>query len=248
MGGPGTSKTTSWLNIAKWSVETNSPARFYVIDTDRTVVRMLNGQYAGVRDHLTTYPADHWSDYVDALAAISRYATPDDWVIVDMIGSAWPAVQEFFTEQVFNNDIGNYFLEARIAKEARDKTSGKKSQNLGAFDGWVDWQVINAMYNTWERRLLFKGKFNVLCCTPADPVNRDTDTAASIALYGQYGLKPVGQKLLGFHFSTVIITEKRVNGQYTLTTVKDRERPELEKARVEDFTETYLMDIAGWKV
>ncbi len=248
MGGPGTSKTTSWLNIAKWSVETGSDAHFHVIDTDRTVTRMLHGQYSMVSDHLTHHLADSWPDYVDALDLIYKEARPQDWVIVDMAGSAWPAVQEYFTEQVFGSDIGNYFLEARIAKEQRDQVSGKKGKNLGAFDGWVDWQVINAMYNSWEKRLLFKSKFNVLCCTPADPVNRDTDSAESIALYGTYGLKPMGQKYLGFHLSTVIITEKRANGVYTLTTVKDRERRELVKAPVTDFTETYLLDVAGWKL
>lgn len=244
MGGAGSSKTTSWLNIAKWSVETGSPAHFHIIDTDRTVARMLHGQYAAAASQITTYPATDWNEYTDALDSIYRYAKNDDWVVCDMIGNAWPSVQSFFTEQVFNKDIGLYFLEVRKAKE----DAGKKGKNLGAFDGWVDWQVINAMYNSWEQKLLFKSRFNVLCCTSASPVNRDQDSAESIALYGKFGLKPDGQKNLGYHFSTVLITEKRSNGSYNLTTVKDRERGELVHAPLSDFTETYLMDVAGWKV
>jgi hypothetical protein len=158
-----------------------------------------------------------------------------------MIGTAWKSVQDYFTAEVFDKDLGNYFLEKRKAKKADQK-------NLSPFEGWVDWPVINALYNTWLNRLLFRSRGNVLCCTPATDLSRDNDSEAIVSLYGPYSIKPEGQKSLSFQFSTILATERKKNGQWVLTTIKDRERKELVKAPMSDFTETYLLDVAQWSI
>ncbi len=43
MGGPGSGKTTAWLNIAELHRKTKSTSKFYVLDTDFAVERNLMG-------------------------------------------------------------------------------------------------------------------------------------------------------------------------------------------------------------
>ena len=44
-----------------------------------------------------------------------------------------------------------------------------------------------------------------------------------------------------------IITKKGRKGEYTLSTVKDRGRDDVEDAELNDFAKDYLQGVAGWK-
>jgi len=240
-GPAGSGKTTGWLNIAKFSHLTGSDSRFHVIDTDFAVSRMLSGYSL---DNITLYPAMDWPDYTSALATIRRTAVQGDWVIVDFISNAWYAVQEYFTEQVFHKDMSEYFLTVRKEME-------KKTKNLAAFDGWVDWQVINSLYKKWANDLLYRGKYHLYCTAKADTLSSDrqpTEDAQTRTLFARYQIKPIGQKDLPFQFHTLLLTNRNREGAYTLTAVKDRERPELSGTPVQNFTTDYLVKVGGWSL
>jgi hypothetical protein len=73
------------------------------------------------------------------------------------------------------------------------------------------------------------------------------------SLFLPYGQKPAGQKELPFQFHTLLLAGKTTTPatqqtNYTLTTVKDRERVELKGAEVKNFTTDYLVNVGGWKV
>jgi len=62
-------------------------------------------------------------------------------------------------------------------------------------------------------------------------------------------VKPQGQKTLPFQFHTVLLngyTPREDNR--TITTIKDRERPEVQGLVIKDFTVQYLKDIAEWQL
>ena len=241
-GPAGSGKTTGWLNIARFAQLTHSPAHFYAIDTDFAVDRMLEG-YPSL-DNIIVYPAMDWDDYDHALKRIQTLAVPGDWVIVDFISNAWYAIQEHFTEEVFHKDIGDYFLQVRKEME-------KKSKSLGAFDGWVDWQVINAMYKRWANNLLYRGKYHLYCTAKSDTLSSDKqpqEDAQTRTLFSRYQIKPVGQKDLPFQFHTLLLTNRNGNGDRTLTAVKDRERKELSGQPISNFTTDYLVKVAGWSL
>jgi hypothetical protein len=246
-GGAGTSKTTGWLDIAKWSVRTNSPAKFFVLDTDSSVGRMLPS-YPDIIPNLYLSTGFDWTDYTNFLQYVLQNAGPQDWVIVDFIGAAWKAVQEYYVNQVFHQDMGNYFLQARKA------LSGNAS-SLGALDGWTDWSVINPLYAQWARPLLFKGQYNLYCTAQSDQLSSDrkpTEDAVSRSLLLPFGTKPVGQKELLFQFHTVLLTGRipaknsSEKETFTVNTVKDRERKAVSGLPVNSFTVDYLVNIGGW--
>lgn len=255
-GPAGSSKSTGWLNIAKFAALTKSTAKFYVIDTDFAVARMLSGyptltysfigdpQFTNPDAMIQVYTCSEWREYVSALADIMMKAGPGDWVVVDFIGNAWTAVQEDFVMEVFHQDIGDYFL--RVRKTLKDGAG-----SLGALEGWVDWQVINPRYKGWCNKLLFKGRYHVYCTAKSDNLSSDkkpTEDAQTRSLFARYQVKPVGQKDLPYSFHTLLLTGRGPNDTWTLTTVKDRERTEVSGLTIKNFATDYLVNIAGWSL
>lgn len=239
-GPAGSGKSTAAASIASMAQKTRSDARFHVIDTDLAWDRMLIEGYPDL-SNVEVYTSLEWPEYKESLAKIRSVIRPNDWVVVDLVSNAWETVQSYFTEQVFDRDIGDYFLQVR-----KDLKTGKKS--LEAFSGWVDWSVINAMYKTWTNDLLFKTRANVICMAKMGKVHQDQDDKATRLLFGQHGVKPEGQKSLAYQFHTVLLTGEPRTGEYTLTTIKDRERAQLDKTPVKKFALDYLVKIGGWRL
>lgn len=261
-GPAGSGKTTNLLNIAKFAHLTKSDAKFYVMDSDFAMDRMLIG-YPDIpfgiwndpnfpitpESRIIVLPVFVWREYMAALDFIARYARPQDWVSVDFISNAWTAVQEHFAMEVFNQDIADYFLKVR--KSIKDD-----AKSLGALEGWVDWQVINPMYRKWVNQLLFRGRYNIYCTAKSDNLSSDkkpTEDPQTRQMFLRFGLKPVGQKDLPFQFHTVLLTNRVVlpgddNIHYTIMTIKDRERQEFNGTIVNNFAQDYLVKVAGWSL
>lgn len=239
-GPAGSGKSTAAASVASMAAKTKSDARFHVVDTDLAWDRMLIEGYPEL-SNVEVYVALDWPEYREALAKIRSVVRPNDWVVVDLVSNAWETVQAYFTEQVFDRDIGDYFLQVR-----KELKTGKKS--LEAFSGWVDWSVINAMYKTWTNDLLFKTRANVICMAKMGKVHAEQDDKATRLLFGPHGVKPEGQKSLAYQFHTVLLTGEPRTGEYTLTTVKDRERTQLDKTPVKKFALDYLVKIGGWRL
>lgn len=242
-GKEGTGKTNSVLSIAR-RIPT---AHFYVVDTDYSASYdlLLATEFEDVaeRGNVTTYVTGpyEWEEQIAAVREITSEIGRDDWLIVDSMSPTWSAVQGWFTEQVHANTIEDYLLEIRKKIAAK----GDKKSSLEAFDGWLDWSVINPLYDRFYRMLL-RQPGNLILTAEAQPFG-DKETKATRDQYGHFGVKPGGQKRLGFLTSTVLLTTKGRSGDYALSTVKDRGREEVEDMDLEDFGRDYLMRIAGWK-
>lgn len=141
------------------------------------------------------------------------------------------------TEQVFNNSLDNYFLEARKAD---------KSSKGGGFEGWKDWPVINKMYRGLMNALL-RNPGHLFCTATADSVNFDQVEKDIRLLYGPHGVKPRGQKHTSHFFHTVLWKTSVKSGVWRLTTVKDRGRVMLETKEVGDFSTGYMIPVAKWR-
>lgn len=243
-GQAGSGKTTSWLDIAKWSVRTKAPSRFFILDTDFSVARMMSS-YPEIAPYCAVYTGYDWEDYMNFLKVVTRECTPNDWVIVDFIGSAWQAVQQYFVEQVFKKEIGDYFLQAR-------KELAKGASSLAALDGWTDWSVVNGLYRQWVNPLLFKGQYHIYATSKVDQLSSDkkpSEDAQTRSLLVPFGVKPNGQKDLPYQFHTLLLTGRDARTDTrTLTTIKDRERSSLSGKTVSSFTMDYLKDVGGWAI
>ncbi|MDX1746984.1 MAG: AAA family ATPase [Halobacteriales archaeon] len=236
MGSFGTGKTYGWLKIAEWMQRTESPGHVYVIDTDRAAERMLapGGDFDDLAN-VTVRDVYEWTQYQDALEEFLPILTEHDWLVIDFVGSAWSAVQDWYVETIYDSSIDEFFLQARL---------NMKSGN--PLDGWKDWSVINRVYKKWMDKIVHRTASHVYMTAVADPV-RDTDDQALRQIYGRIGARPRGQKDLGHHPHTVALNTALGNEWY-MTTVKDRSRPLVTGKQINDFAIDYLVNIAGWSV
>lgn len=239
VGGFGSGKTTSWLNIAKWSHDTGSDARFYVLDTDSSVGHMLSvpdSQYADL-DNVTLFEVYDWTEYTEALNASTAAVRPNlDWIVVDFASSAWDAVQEYYVAQVYKTNIDEFFFE---------QTKARKSGN--PLDGWKDWSIINRLYKQWANTLIHRHQGHVFMVAGAKVLSDSADRSVR-ALFGAHGIQPTGQKHLGHLPHTVILNRVGGPGEVFMTTVKDRERPVMDNVALHQFAVDYLVTVAGWSL
>lgn len=240
MGGPGSGKTHSWFQILKNTPDT---VNFYVLDTDQTVERFLDSDEFGHLAHRVEYVEPmSWPEYVETLQHwVKNEMDRDDWLVVDMISQAWDEVQEYFTQEIFGDDIGSYFMKIRKEMEG----AGKKTLGSG-FDGWKDWTVINKLYRVFANTIK-RAPGHVYIATPADKMDFDNEQSENLKLYGHVGYKPRGQKHTGHAAQTILMFHRSNNGEFRMTTVKDRQREDLKAESNRNFAIKYLKNVAGWE-
>jgi hypothetical protein len=213
----------------------------YVMDSDGAWAwKLLDGDPG----NLEVLPATDWDEFKRALGKFEKAVKPGDWVVVDMIGPAWDAVQGHFIREITGMEEDEYFLTQR--KELK-----QGAKNLGALSGWIDWPVINKMYRGWSNRLLHLALgrgVNLLALTTSERVNQETDERVVRDLFGPLGGKPGGQKHLPHAFNTVLLLG-RSGDQWVMTTAKEwsEGRARVERAVVGEFWLSYLVKIAGWR-
>lgn len=230
-GGPKVGKSTSWLSIAAMAAESESDAHFHVIDTDEAVPALLLGEkYKGL-SNVTVYPAIEWSEYRDAGRKVFEAAGPGDWVIIDFIDKAWKAVQSWFTQEVHGMEIAEFMLKQRLA--------GKSGWDLYRE---IDWNVVNPEYDAFAKPFLLRSKANLLVVCEETVVGTE-DESAKKQMFSQ--VKPTGQKSLPYQVRSILRLERVIRGRL-LTTIGDRERPELDREEYDSFAWTYLCQTAGW--
>lgn len=236
-GGPGSGKTRAWLTLAKKF----STSTFYVIDTEMGAERSLE-EFPTVKN-AKIYPAIDWVDYRKAQKEICGKATSIDWLVLDMADKPWNSVQRDFIENIFEQEMGDYFLEARkkIKKDTKSLFGGKDS----VLRGWTDWPVINKRYEDFMFPLVYRSPANLFIASSASAVSEEDEKEVK-ELYGPYGIKPAGQKALAHQPDTVILTSYTRDG-WLMTTVKDRGGREYMKRKpIVSFAIQYGL-IAKWK-
>lgn len=240
-GVAGVGKSNAILNLARYCPEST----FHVMDNDFSYDRLLATDYSDLANVYPFVPDldEPWTSLLDWAKERKGEVAPDDWVVYDSLTPTWDWVQAWYTEGVFKQDMAEYFLEVR-----KMKTSGKeggKDKNLGAFEGFMDWPVINKQYMK-----LYQTIVQMPCHVygTAELANISEDKDAEIkSMYGSYGVRPKGQKSMGHKFSTVLLLTKSRAEEYRITTIKDRGRREVENLRVEEFAFDYFAEIAGWQ-
>ena len=235
-GQSGCGKSYAHLKIA----EAYPMSKFYIIDTDDSIPRMVANELTELHN-IEVYPAQDWLGCVKALEEIKSKVKPDDWLVVDMLCSVWDFVQTYFIEEVFNQDTGSFFLQAR--KELKTGAS-----SLSALKGWVDWTVINKLYQGWINEITYRLPCHVFFTCKAARISKEDDPGTQ-DIYSIFGVKPEGEKRNIYRVHSVFLLAHDRNG-YNISTVKDRGRIGLENHPLtpeQNFATRYLQLVAGWR-
>ena len=236
LGGPGSGKTYGWLKLASYF----SKSQFYVIDSEIGGQRSL--QEFPDLTNVQLHPVVDWTEYREAQKEISSQAGEDDWIVLDMADKAWTAVQRYYTSEIFDKEMGEYFLEARkkIKKDAKSLFAGRDA----ALKGWTDWVVVTKLYEDFIFPLVYRSPAHLYMATAGQPVSED-DSKEVQELYGPHRLKPSGQKALSHQPDTMLLLTHASDGYY-MTTIKDRGgRRYFERTRLHNLAIQYGK-VAGW--
>lgn len=236
IGGAGSGKTYTWMRLAAYFQD----AHFYIIDTEAGAERSLM-EFPNVKN-VTTMTAFDWPEYRKAEKYVTGKAVKGDWIVVDTVDKAWTAVTRWFISEIFEQEMGEYFLEARrkLKKDAKSLFSGRDA----ALKGWLDWPVINRNYDDFIHSLIYRSSANLYLVSNAQSVSEDDEKEVR-EIYGPHGVRPMGQKSLPHQPDTVLLLSHTRDG-YLMTTIKDRGgRQYMERQRVVNFPVQYGK-IAGW--
>lgn len=233
VGGAGTGKS-----YAAFSVARKIPGTAFVVDNDFSFERLVEmSDTPADQFTITDVQPDDWTALIEAVTQAVDRADRDDLLVIDSMTPTWQAVQDWYADEIFDKGLDEFFL------DARKQMTGNKVEG---FDGWKDWSVINKVYGRLYR-LINRFPGHVILTAEAEPITADTDPEMK-KIYGRR-IKHRGQKSLPHKVSTILQTSKSRDGEYELTTIKDRGREaeySFNEDVIQDFFMSYLVGCAGW--
>ncbi len=276
MGVTGSGKSYQWLKMARVLKAAN--VMFRVMDTDNDIDYMLRTQFQDLLPanggNVYVFPAFNWPEYEKGIKWVQQagltepqvkdlnkyllhaYKTPmkrRDWVVTDKINNAWSTVQRYFVGEVFGTDMGEYFLQVRREMQSGVRKTKKGEMGSSAIkeglDGWKDWSVINKLYDDWILPIIHRVQCNVYAATDVAELDKKLEKDPLVLnIFGDWGVKAVGQKALGGQHHTIFLF---IPGRerWLITTIKDRAgRPYFEKVPLTSLYMQYLVAKAGWPI
>lgn len=249
MGGPGTGKSYQWLKMAEILLKTG--VKFWVLDTDNDILYMLVTQFPHLMPenggNVYVHAAYSWDSYSQGLEWAKKQSKQGDWFVCDMVDEAWSGVQRHFVGEVYDKSMGIYFLEVRRRMELASKSP--KSIMQSAFKGWVDWPVVNKLYDDWILPIVHEmSDKHIYVTTKAQPVTADDDPATRL-VFGEFGIRPSGQKNLGHQVHACFLLTWDSKDTWYITTAKDRsKRTYFKKIQLHSLFFQYLVAKAHWSI
>jgi hypothetical protein len=259
-GNEGTGKSSALLYIARAVLPTG--ARFWIIDNDNTYDRLLETDFIDISEHPgLLFAGDgfggdpyEWKGTAESIKYATEHMGVDDWLVIDFGDKLWAQVQEWFTGEVFHATPEDYLLALRQSKTR--KKDGGADVNLGVYEGFMDWPVINTEYHARVSRPVLRSRGHLFWVAQSQGLDKQDDKQTQ-EVYGAYGSRPQGQKGSRHAMQTVVAFGRKRSGELTLESMKDRGRGlwmgegygELDKEGIVryDFSKKYLVETAGWK-
>lgn len=244
LGLQGSGKTESYVSTAARYRATRTPGTFYVVNTDIPgTVERCNERYADWQENVQFTNAREWTSFQAVTDEYGEKAQSGDWLVIDSIDKAWLWIRDEW--------LGR--KEKRLGKARGEDLFGVSEVEItgGEYN-----ERINPAYQRWIMHLLDHERMpaHLLACTPSQPIVVEgmySDSKSIIETFGEWGVRPMGNKHLAFQFHTCLLA-KYHRGKYTLTTYgKDRSHQQIKDLEVTSeypFPLAYLEDIAGWQV
>lgn len=240
-GGGGAGKTNAALSIVEHAVQGNA----FVIETDYSAAwqRAIHTDYPHLAGSVDVrIPDVEWESWTAELAAVVDAADPEnDWIIIDSITPTWSMVQDWYLQQQFGDDLPRHLAKLK-------KAHGDDARGYGrAVTETMNWPLVKKEYGSRLIAPLQRWKGHLIVTAEAKSVG-GMDNEETTMIFGPIGAKPSGEGRLVYLASTNIYLAHPKRGVWTATTVKDRNRAEMDKEPFEDFGIDYLTGVAGWEI
>lgn len=250
-GSEGCGKTTAALHWAR-----EMPGTVWIIDNDNSLDRLLETEFTdlhvkeewrnGNRDHtyeqedgrLVVFHCHDWTSAVKALEQIRQRSEFNDLCIIDTASALWEDVQAWFAEQAHGKSMEDWLIDFRL-NATKEKATAAEAQ-------FLDWGFINPQYLNKVGDFFMNPPCHLISTAEAKSLSA-TDESQVRSTYNFVGVKPAGQKRIGYQHQTVLFVARDSGGNRTITTVKERGRDELDRAPLTNFVSDYLVAVAGWK-
>lgn len=237
-GPAGTGKSYCLLTIARALPH----RRFFILDTDMDYYAMLDQENL---PNVVSLAAASWEQLIASMQWVKKVARPGDWLVPDMLDTTWDQVQSYYVDQVFHEDLGDFYLKVR-----KDMKDGQKS--LEAFDGWTDWGVVNSLYASFWNSMLAT-PCHIFAMAKGRELAKKNEDKLTAVLGQPHGAKPDGQKRTSHRFHSIMITGVQNHPtepgrlQWFITTYRERwKRPYLTRLVISNFFLEYGVARAGW--
>ncbi len=238
-GGGGVGKTNSALSVAAIVAEGD----MWVVEADYSgsYKRALATDFTDIEDrvHVTEVDPD-WESFISAVQHAVEEGDPEvDWLVIDPCGNSYDWVQDWVMDQVHGGDMARMLIDLKKLHGNDAKGYAAARSNL------MNWELVKKEYNKlWKAIQRWKG--NLILVAEAKEIGSREDDVEVKMLFGPLGFKPAGHANMKHVASTTLFLDHPKRGQWRMTTIKDRNREEVDKADVEDFGMDYLLGIAGW--
>lgn len=238
-GGGGAGKTHAALSIASRVAR----GHIHILDCDVSGAydRAIAVDHPDVESRATITRCSDWADYIGALETAVRDGDPEhDWIIVDPHSVSWDWVQDHILGLLYGDDLVGELIQ--LKKDYADDAKGYHA----AKSNMMNWDLVKKEYNRAFAALQRWNGHVVLVCEAKELYAREDEQTKS--LYGPLGVKPAGNARNRHVTSTTLYLDHPSRDRWRVTTVKDRNREELDKVVVDDFAMDYLMGVAGWRI
>lgn len=282
-GGAKAGKSTTYISLMKFARLTKTPSYFHIIDNDNAAEAI--GLYPGGTygellgdvvdedygenltrleyEHATIYIPEHFDAYNPIADEIKKKATPQDWVVIDMLSNLWEIMPDWWIENVYGQNSWEYYAAVRQAIEAEEDGAGERG--FGGHSG-VDWQFIGKTYRKWEKRLTLYAPCHVIAYGAETEIQPHHDKSgekrAQYSMVGAHAPKTEKGAVHRFHTIGRVAKKVKPDGstrERSITFVGDRDREDLISEKLgrgmtlvlsdgPKFYKDYLIDIAGWKM
>lgn len=237
-GPAGSGKTNCALNVARYVA-----ADVNVVESDYSAAwaRGVALEYPDVATRVNVQAATDWPSFIEALTRAVKAGDPaKDWIVCD---SASPCtyqwVQDWTMEQAYGDDLARMLMELR--REAADTRSYMRAKSE-----LMQWEIVKKEYakmwraiQSWQGHMILTAEAKEISTFNRD----DSQLKRQFQGIGQY---PAGQDTIRYAMSTTLFLDNPAHGRWTMTTVKDRNRPVQDGVGVEEFALDYLVGVAGW--
>lgn len=243
VGAWGAGKSNAWIRIAQWLRETGSPAKVYVLFTDFSMERALEGWDSS---NVVAKEVGDYKEFITAGREFCKVGKRDDWLVTDLISDLWPWSEDHFSIMSFGESFTEWAL---------TKSGGQIAGEHGSY-----WGKVNGLYREAHNKYVLRFPGHVYSCARVKEMRKDKqghfigeDDDKIVEWFGRYGVKPEGQKHLPYSYHTVVYFQEAGVGDYRINTVREKSvgdaaRKNLVGVQLTDFVTVYLLGVAGWKL